>query len=124
LIRGERIVDVYAAGSRPPPAGARLIDLGGATLLPGLIDCHTHVFLQGEGPAAGGYDAQPLQFPPSYPPGRAPLPPPRPARPRDARSSRASPPSATSRPRVPATATSASSRRSTRATSPDRACSS
>lgn len=40
-IEGERIV---AVGQRlPVPAGARLIDLGEATLLPGLIDLHTHL---------------------------------------------------------------------------------
>src|SRR5213079_2951571 len=30
------------------------------------IDCHTHIFLQGEVPAAGGYDVQLLKFPASY----------------------------------------------------------
>jgi imidazolonepropionase-like amidohydrolase len=41
LIRGERIEAVGA--NLPIPAGARIIDLGGATLLPGLIDLHTHL---------------------------------------------------------------------------------
>lgn len=41
IIRGDRI---EAVGSRlPVPAGAQLIDLGSATLLPGLIDLHTHL---------------------------------------------------------------------------------
>ena len=40
-IDGERITAV--GRSLPVPAGARLIDLGGATLLPGLIDLHTHL---------------------------------------------------------------------------------
>jgi imidazolonepropionase-like amidohydrolase len=30
------------------PAGAQVLDLGNVTLLPGLIDCHTHVLLQPE----------------------------------------------------------------------------
>jgi imidazolonepropionase-like amidohydrolase len=66
LIQGDRIIAVYPAGSRPPPPGAEILDLGSGTVLPGLIDCHTHIFLQGEIPAAGGYDVQLLKFPASY----------------------------------------------------------
>src|SRR5690242_7431759 len=66
LIRGERIAAVYARGAQPAPDGAQVLDLGDATLLPGLIDCHTHIFLQGEVPEAGGYDVQLLKFPASY----------------------------------------------------------
>ena len=66
VIRDNRIVDVRAANSQALPAAAQLIDLGAATVLPGLIDAHTHIFLQGEDPAAGGYDVQLLKFPASY----------------------------------------------------------
>jgi imidazolonepropionase-like amidohydrolase len=41
-VQGERIVSV--GGSAPP--GARVIDLGDATLLPGFIDAHTHITMQ------------------------------------------------------------------------------
>jgi len=71
VIRGDRIADVYTAGTRPTPAGAEVLDLGDTTVLPGLIDCHTHIFLQGEVPAAGGYDVQLLKFPASYRAARA-----------------------------------------------------
>jgi imidazolonepropionase-like amidohydrolase len=66
VVRGNRIVEVTPAGSHPPAQGVQLIDLGNATVLPGLIDTHTHIFLQGEVPAAGGYDVQLLKYPASF----------------------------------------------------------
>jgi imidazolonepropionase-like amidohydrolase len=63
VIRGNRIESVADAASAKTPAGATLIDLSQATVLPGLIDSHTHIFLQGEDPAQGGYDANILSAP-------------------------------------------------------------
>ena len=57
VIRGNRIERVQDAAPAEMPAGAKVIDLSKATVLPGLIDAHTHLFLQGEDPAQGGYDA-------------------------------------------------------------------
>jgi len=45
LVEGERISAVGPMASVVAPAGARIIDLPDATLLPGLIDAHSHVFL-------------------------------------------------------------------------------
>jgi imidazolonepropionase-like amidohydrolase len=43
VVQGDRIVSVGSGGA---PAGARVIDLGDATLLPGFIDAHTHLTMQ------------------------------------------------------------------------------
>jgi len=69
VIEDNRIVAVGA--DVVVPAGARVIDLSNATVLPGLIDTHTHIFLQGEDPAEGGYDVQLLKYPIAYRAARA-----------------------------------------------------
>ena len=45
LVRGEKIEAVGPAGSVTAPAGAQVVDLPGLTLLPGLIEAHSHVLL-------------------------------------------------------------------------------
>jgi len=63
VIRGNHIESVSDAASAKTPTGATVIDLSKETVLPGLIDSHTHIFLQGEDPAHGGYDANILNAP-------------------------------------------------------------
>jgi imidazolonepropionase-like amidohydrolase len=70
-IRAGRISDVSDAGNARIPAGVAVIDLSEATVLPGLIDAHTHIFLQGEDPAEGGYDVQLLKYPLAFRAARA-----------------------------------------------------
>jgi imidazolonepropionase-like amidohydrolase len=43
VVTDDRIVAAGREGSVQVPAGARVIDLGDATLLPGFIDTHTHI---------------------------------------------------------------------------------
>jgi imidazolonepropionase-like amidohydrolase len=53
VVTDDRIVAVGAAGAVSVPAGARTVDLGNATLLPGFIDAHTHVIGRTLGDPAG-----------------------------------------------------------------------
>jgi len=62
VVRGDRIVAAGPASSVTVPAGARTIDLGDATLLPGFIDMHTHVVGRALGDPAGA-DAAVRDFP-------------------------------------------------------------
>ena len=55
LVQGDRIAQVGPDISAP--AGARVIDLSHSTVLPGLIDNHTHVLLQAH-PTPADYDEQ------------------------------------------------------------------
>jgi imidazolonepropionase-like amidohydrolase len=54
LVEGDRIVAAGAHVDRP--AGAEVIDLGDATLMPGMIDAHVHLFLH-----PGAEDLQTVQ---------------------------------------------------------------
>ncbi len=58
VIEGDKIASVTAGGSAP--AGVEVIDLSKATVLPGFIDTHTHVLLQGD-ITAEEYDTQLLK---------------------------------------------------------------
>ncbi len=60
FVRGKHIEKV-TDGSAAIPSGSHVIDLSNATVLPGLIDAHTHIFLWGEDPNKGGYDANILK---------------------------------------------------------------
>jgi len=70
VVKGNKIASVSDGGQ--PPAGADVINFpASVTVLPGLIDTHTHIFLQGEDPAEGGCDIQLLKYPSSFRAARA-----------------------------------------------------
>jgi hypothetical protein len=48
VVEGERITAVGPADSVKSPTGATIIDASGKTVIPGLWDMHTHLFLSGE----------------------------------------------------------------------------
>src|SRR3989454_11038310 len=54
VIRAGRIATVGPAASVPIPAGARVMDMSGSTVIPGLIGMHDHLFYT----AAGGRAVQ------------------------------------------------------------------
>jgi imidazolonepropionase-like amidohydrolase len=57
-VEGDRIISVTAGGSAP--SGMEVVDLSNATVLPGFMDVHTHLLLQGD-VTSEEYDAQLLK---------------------------------------------------------------
>jgi imidazolonepropionase-like amidohydrolase len=64
LIEGERIVAVGPRQSLGDPADAEIVELAGTTLLPGLMDLHSHLFLHPYNETA--WDDQVLKEPEAY----------------------------------------------------------
>jgi imidazolonepropionase-like amidohydrolase len=59
VIRGDKVERLGGE----PPVGARVIDLGDRTLLPGFIDTHTHILLQGDATEAEYFEQILREYP-------------------------------------------------------------
>lgn len=58
IVEDDRIAAIVPSADHEIPADAEVVDLGGMTLLPGLIDCHEHLgLIFGEDEAEQGTDA-------------------------------------------------------------------
>src|SRR6266496_1148928 len=62
LVEGEVIKSIGAERDVSIPAGATVIDLGPAWVLPGLIDCHTHITSQIEDYYADTFRKSPIDY--------------------------------------------------------------
>lgn len=60
LVKGNTIETIFPPGALPKIKADTVIDLSAYTIMPGLIDCHTHVCLQGD-ITAEDYDLQVLK---------------------------------------------------------------
>ena len=60
IIKDDRIVEVGPAATLKAPEGSKTIDLGSETILPGLIDMHTHITSRSD---AGGYRGLAISIP-------------------------------------------------------------
>jgi imidazolonepropionase-like amidohydrolase/Tol biopolymer transport system component len=49
VVEGNRITAIGRASAVAPPAGAKRIDVGGKTIMPGIIDVHAHLGSEGDG---------------------------------------------------------------------------
>ena len=67
VVQGDRIAEVGPAASVKIPAGAAEIDLSMATVLPGLIDGHNHMFKIGDYPGTGAEAVPPSLIQPGTP---------------------------------------------------------
>lgn len=54
VVTDDKIIAIGASGNVTIPAGAKVIDLGDATLMPGFIDAHTHIIGRVLGDPEGG----------------------------------------------------------------------
>jgi imidazolonepropionase-like amidohydrolase len=62
IIKGDKIVDVGPADKIQIPEGARVIDLSQATVLPGLIDTHLHLFNTPQAPNEARREVRAVNF--------------------------------------------------------------